>query len=159
MRLGKLRICIIDDEAAYFNPQMLKLAAEVGFTHIERHSIIDKELLRNLLKSPPDITILDIRGVAASDVAKNGFDIAKILYEETDSYIVITSAHKFHLYEYHKSYDYVIHDRLLTSVDFIQELKTITERYLNDKIRFYQKLGFRIGYRVIKASLMQNITN
>ncbi len=156
MKLGKLRICIIDDEAGNFNPQMLQLASDAGFKHVERYHKIDKVLLSNLLKSPPDIIILDIKNVTTSDVAKDGFGVAKVLYEQTNTFIVITSAHKFHLHEYHKSYDYVMQQRLLTAVDFLDELNKIIEIYLSNKIRFYQKAVFRLGYAVAKKALIQS---
>ena len=154
MRFNKLRICIVDDEAAYFTPEMLSLASTVGFTHIERYYRVNKDLLNKLLQFPPDIVILDIKGVVDSDVAKDGFGIAKVLYEQTAAYVVITSAHKFHLHEYHQKYDYVLENRLLTAVDFIDELRKIIERYLSEKLRFYRKILYRIGYSFAKKSIM-----
>ena len=156
MRIGKLRICIVDDEKAYFTPQMLRLAANAGLSNIERHFKIDQELLGNLLKCPPDIIILDIKGVTIPDVAKDGFHVAKILYEQTNAFVVITSAHKFHLHEYHRSYDYVMQERLLTAIDFIDELWKIVEDYLTRKTKFFRKLVFKIGYKIAKKSMTQN---
>lgn len=155
MRMGKLRICIFDDEASYFTPQMLRLAEHAGFMGIERYYKIDRKVLGDLLKHPPDIVILDIKGITTPDVAKDGFHIAKLLYEQTKAYVVITSAHKFHLHEYHRSYDYVLEERLLTAVDFIDELRNIIEEYLKGKIRFYRKVTFRIGYKIVKRDLFQ----
>jgi len=153
MRLGKLRVCIVDDEASYFTPEMISLAEAAGFTHIERHFKVDAGLLHDWLERTPDIVILDIKGVAAAEVAKDGFGIAKVLYEQTPAYVVITSAHKFHLHEYHQSYDYAIPDRLLTAVDFIMVLTKITEKYLTQKIRFYRKVAFRLGFFIARKSL------
>jgi hypothetical protein len=153
MKKGKLRVCIIDDQETYFSENMLKLVRAAGFTHIERHYLVDEKLLKNLLENPPEIVILDIKGVAAPSVAKDGFGIAKTLYVKTDSYIVITSAHQFFLSDTHKSYDYMIKQRILTAVDFIEELTTIVENYLRAKSKFYQKIVFRVGFALARVSL------
>jgi two-component SAPR family response regulator len=154
MKLGRLRICIIDDKKTYFNPQMLEMAAAAGFPDIERYYLVDEKLFMELQQFPPDIIILDIKGITIPSVAKDGFSIASVMYGKTNSYIVITSAHKYYLKDFHKDYDYIIEDRLLTGIDFIEELEKITEDYLNRKIRFYKKVVFRIGFRLIKKSTL-----
>lgn len=151
---GKLRICIIDDEEAYFTPQMIELANSVGFNLIERFFKVDRDLMKNLIDSPRDIVILDIKGISAPTVASDGMKIGKLIYDQTRSFVVLTSAHKFHLSEHHKSYDYVIQDRVLTAIDFIEELNHITERYLQYKIKFFKKIVFRVGYQIAKKSII-----
>ena len=79
-----------------------------------------------------------------------------LLYEQTNAFVVITSAHKFHLHEYHRSYDYVMQERLLTAIDFIDELWKIVEDYLTRKTKFFRKLVFKIGYKIAKKSMTQN---
>jgi len=154
MRTSGLKIYIVDDEDAYFTPEMISIAAEAGFTNIQRFSRIRKDTLKEFISSPPEIIILDIKGIADPDVAKDGFGVAAIMYEQTKAFVVITSAHKYHLHEYHDKYDYVIHQRLLTAVDFVSELQSITNQYLARKIRFYEKLVFRIGFSIIKKAVM-----
>lgn len=154
MKQFPLRICIVDDEAAYFSAQMRSIAAEAGFPKIERFGKVDAPTLEEFLRTPPDVFILDIRGITTKDVAKDGFALAGLLYDQTPSFIVITSAHKFHLHEYHKKYDYIIKQRLLGAVDFLEELCTITDLYLSAKLKAYKKLAFRIGFKVAKKSLL-----
>jgi len=73
-----LKICIIDDKQTYFSEAMLRVAASAGFPGIERHLVVDNKLMSALLETPPDIIILDIKGVAEPDVAKDGFGIARL---------------------------------------------------------------------------------
>jgi chemotaxis response regulator CheB len=156
MSLGKLKIYIIDDQETYFSKNILEIVKKAGFSSIERYYIVNKELLEKLLSDPPDIIILDIKGITEKDVAKNGFGIAKVMFEKTNSYVVVTSAHKFYLHETHKQYDYVIQERLLTAVDLIDELTNIVENYLKYKINFYKKITFRIGFKIVKKALMSS---
>ena len=60
MESDNLRICIVDDERAYFTPEMIAIAEKAGFSNIERYLKVDKELLKSLLEDPPNIIILDI---------------------------------------------------------------------------------------------------
>jgi hypothetical protein len=154
MRAGRLRICVVDDQKTYFHENMLAAAKAAGFSHIIRYYVIDAQLLQKLLRSPPDIIILDIKGVADKKVAKDGFGIAKLMFERTNAYIVITSAHKFYLRETHTQYDYLIEDRFLTIVDFVEELGRITEKYLKAKVRFWGKPVFRLGFFLARKALM-----
>lgn len=154
MKHGNLKICIIDDQKTYFSGNMLQIAKSAGFYNIERFYMVDEELMKDLLKKPPDIVIIDIRGIAKKNVAKDGFGIAKALYDNTSSYIVITSAHKFFLHETHKSYDYLMKERLLTAVDFVDELAVIIDRYLKLKVKIYKKILFRIGFRMAKKAIV-----
>lgn len=153
MSMGKLKIYIIDDQETYFSKTILEIVEKAGFTSIERYYIVTKELLEKFLSDPPDIIILDIKGIAEKDVAKDGFGIAKMMFEKTNSYVVITSAHKFYLHETHKQYDYLIQERLLTAVDLIDELTNIVENYLKYKVDFYKKIIFRIGFKIAKSAL------
>jgi hypothetical protein len=155
MRAGRLRICVVDDKRTYFHENMLATAKAAGFSHITRYYVIDEHLLQHLLISPPDIIILDIKGVADKRVAKDGFGIAKLMFERTNTYVVITSAHRFYLRETHTKYDYLIENRFLTSVDFVEELAMITDKYLKTKIRFWGKLVFRLGFFLAKKALMR----
>jgi len=150
MKFGKLRICIIDDHDTYFTPKMLDMAAVAGFPNIERDYIVDEKKFSDLQKSPPDIIILDIKGITKPSVAKDGFGIAAAMYRYTNAYVVITSAYKHYLSDIHKDFDYIIEKRLLTGMDFIKELELIIENYLKRKIRFYKKIFFRIGFLLVK---------
>jgi hypothetical protein len=154
MRVGRLKICIVDDQRTYFNENMIAIARAAGFSHIQRCYIIDHQLLQELLKLPPDIIILDIKGVTDKEVAKDGFGIAQLMYDRTNAYVVVTSAHKFYLHETHTHYDYLIEERFLTAVDFVRELATITDRYLRAKVRFWGKPIFRLGFYLAKKALM-----
>ena len=153
MKLGGLKICIIDDENIYFNEGLLNLARENGFKNIERHYQVDSNLFKDLQKSPRDIVILDIQGVTTPDVAKDGLYLASSLVKNTNSYIVITSAHQFHLTNRITEVDYVIEDRLLTAVDFLEVLTEIVEDYLSKKTSFYSKIIFKVGFGLAKQGL------
>lgn len=152
MKWGKLKICIIDDEKTYFNPQMLEMAAVAGFPKIERHYLVDEILFKRLQEFPPDIIILDIKKITKPNIAKDGFAVASLMYDNTNAYVVITSAHQFYLREFHKEFDYIIQERNLTGVDFIEELNKITEDYLKKKIKIYKKVFLRIGLNLVKKS-------
>lgn len=154
MKLNALKICIVDDEDVNFPPSSLSLAAAAGFPGLERHYEVNAELMKDLLKSPRDIVILDIKGVAHQKIAKDGLGVAKILYNNTSSFVVITSAHKFHLSEIHKDYDYILETRLLTAVDFVEELEVIIQKCLANKIKPYRKILFKAGYFIAKTSLL-----
>jgi hypothetical protein len=153
MRLGSIRIIIIDDKKTYFNKQMLDLARASGFYGIKRLYKIDNDILKNLQKNPPDILILDIKGIAEQNVAKDGFGIASLFYKNSYSYVVITSAHSFQLGEIHKEFDYIIQERNLTAVDFIEELEKIVTDYLERSVKFYQKFIFKIGFQIVRKTL------
>lgn len=153
MGLSAIKICIVDDEKAYFNENLLKLAHENGFTNIERYFKIDSDLFEDLHSSPRDIVILDIQGVTVPEVAKDGLHVASHLIKHTHTYVVVTSAHQFHLTNQLAHVDYVIEDRLLTAVDFLNELNLIVEDYLYKKTSFYKKIIFRTGYRLAKQGV------
>jgi hypothetical protein len=153
-RISPLRICIIDDEETYFNEMMLKAAAAAGFPNIERHYKVDMKLFTELMEKPPDIIILDIRGITDDNVGSDGWDIAMALYNKSNCYVVITSAHSYQIGHSHKYYDYQINNRLLTAVDFINELHKIIDDYINIKIRFYKKIMFKFGYHLVKKALL-----
>jgi len=153
MALDAPKICIIDDEEIYFNDDLLNLAKESGFKKIERHQLVDSVLLKNLLEDPRDIIILDVKGVTTPNVAKDGLHLASSLANKTNSYIVITSAHKFHLTNRATDVDYVIEDRLLTAVDFLSELTNIVEGYLARKSSFYKRIAFKTGFALAKQGI------
>lgn len=151
-----LNILIVDDVESYFNEDMIKAANSAGYNRITRYYNIDKELLKKIIENPVDIIILDIKGIVNTEIAKDGFDIAKLLYKNTNTFIVITSAHKYKLRNEHREFDYIINSRLLTQVDFIDELYTITGEYLDRKIKFYNKILLRLGYKLGKYTLSKN---
>jgi hypothetical protein len=152
MRFSPLKICIIDDVATYFNEDMLKLAKVNMNIKFERLYSINTSKLASLVKSPPDIFILDIKGIVENDVGKDGFDIAKHLSENTPSFIVITSAHQFHLKNRKHYGDYTLTERLLTPIDFAEELNLIIKTYLEEKLKFYKKIFFKMGFKIVKHS-------
>ena len=126
----------------------------VGFAGIERHTRVTPTLMDSWLSDTPDIVILDIKGVTAPEVAKDGFGVATLLRRSTDAYVAVTSAHQFHLKNAQREFDYVIEARLLTAVDFVDELERIVDDYFCRKARFYRRVAFRVGRTLIKnASL------
>lgn len=153
MRISSIKICIVDDEEIYFDKQMIELAKLNGFKNIERYTKIDSDLFEDLQKSPRDIVILDIQGITSPEVAKDGLQIASSLSKNTSSYIVVTSAHQFHLSNKLTKVDYVIEDRLLTQVDFLDTLIQITEDYLEKKTTFYKKVAFKVGFGLVKQGV------
>lgn len=152
MKFSKLRICIIDDEDIYFNPNMLEIANNAGFYSIDRFSNVDNKLFQILQKRPYDIVILDVKGVSDEPVAKDGLHIASILYKTTNSYIVLTSAHQFHLNNKMTDVDYIIEERLLTAADFVDTLIDIANDCLSTKIVFYKNIIFRVGFMMVKKA-------
>lgn len=155
MGLQPLKIVIVDDVEAYFNKDMLDLVKRSGLSKIERLYFIDKPALKKLLDTPPDIIILDIKGIVSNEIAKDGFDIARTMMKETDCYVVVTSAHRFRLKNQNSEYDYIINERLLTAVDFLDELRFIINDLLEKKINWYKKIIFRLGYGIIKSTFIQ----
>lgn len=153
MKLGKIKICIIDDEEIYFNENSINLAKENGFHHIERHYNLDSLLFSDLQKSPRDIVILDIQGITSPEVAKDGLHAASSLVRNTCSYIVVTSAHQFHLTNRITEVDYIIEDRLLTTADFLEILTLIVEDYLSKKTSFYKKVIFKFGFSLARQGI------
>lgn len=155
MRFGKLKILIADDEATYFNAQMISLANSAGYHGIERIHKIDQARLRMLIDNPPDIIILDVKGVCAPDVAKDGIELANMLVRETSIMVAITSAHKFHLTGHIANVDHIIERRNLTAVDFVDELYIIVEKYLTAKAKFYKHLSFRAGIALARGAMQR----
>jgi len=153
MGLDGVTICIIDDEEIYFNDDLLRLAKENGFKNIERHHLVDKKLLQDLQEKPRDIIVLDVQGTTSPDVAKDGLHLASSLVKTTNTYVAITSAHKFHLTNRITEVDYVIEDRLLTAVDFLNELTNIVEDYLEKKSSFYKKVVFKAGFALARQGI------
>lgn len=155
MKLQPLKLVVIDDVESYFNKNMLDLANTMGFSKIERLYYIDKKILQRLLVSPPDIIILDIKGIVNSEIGKDGFDIARTMMRETNTYVVVTSAHRYKLKNENSEYDYIINNRLLTAVDFLEELHSIVSDAFELKINWYKNIAFRIGFGLIKKILVQ----
>lgn len=154
MARHRLRICIVDDEGIYFNPQMLSIAEAAGFRGIERHASVTAELLNDLLSNPRDIVVLDIQGVAEPNVARDGFEVARILYKSTPTYVAVTSARSYRLKRANTAFDYVIEERLLTGVDFVDELELMVGEYLTQKTRFYRRLLFKAGFGLARRALL-----
>jgi hypothetical protein len=153
MEKNCLSICIIDDEEAYFNEKMLRSATRAGFIGIRRFKMVDQRLYNRLVDTPFDIIILDIKGCVHPTVAKDGLALARNLKEHTNSYIAITSAHQFHLSNQTVCADYVIEQRTLTIVDFINELKTIVTHFMDNHMKIYKNIGFRLGFSLAKSSV------
>ena len=150
MKINALSICIVDDEEIYFNAAMIKTAKNAGFTRIERYQKIDRDLLNRLQEQSYDIVILDIKGITDPAVAKDGMQVASLLNRTTNSYVVITSAHQFHLVNEMTNVDYVIENKLLTSADFIDELIEIVDDFISRKSTFYKNLLFKTGFSMVK---------
>lgn len=153
MRKGKLRILIADDEAAYFTPKMLDAARNAGYHGIKRISQVDQTELTKLLKDPPHIVILDVKGVCPPEIAKDGIELAKMLVRETPSMVVVTSAHHFHLRATLTKIDHIIESRKLTAVDFVEELAVIVDKYMDRKSRFYQNLAMKAGMALARGAM------
>jgi hypothetical protein len=153
MKINVISICIVDDEDVYFNSNMLEAAKNTGFSKIDRYSKIDNSLLKFLQITPYDIVILDVRGITEPDVAKDGMQVASLLTRTTSSYVVITSAHQFHLVNSMTKVDYIMENKLLTTVDFIDELIEIVDDFLSKKSSFYKNILFRFGFLILKKSI------
>ncbi len=153
MKLTPIKVIIIDDVATYFNEQMLSIASANGNLTFERHKKCDATLLKSLVANPRDILIVDIKGTTTPDIGKDGFDIARHVFENTNTFVAITSAHKYHLKNQKEYGDYIIEDRLLTPIDFTNEINHIIDILLKRKIRIYKKLTYRIGKSLIKKAL------
>mgnify|MGYP002784930931 CR=1 FL=1 len=153
MKLSPINICIIDDVKAYFNEQMLTVAASKGNINFERYYKCDATLLKNLVSNPRDILILDIKGTPTPDIGKDGFDIAKHISTNTSTFVVITSAHKYQLKNRENYGDYILTERLLTPIDFTYELNLIIETYLKKKVKLYSKVVYKLGKYLLKFGL------
>lgn len=153
MKLSPIKIIIIDDVATYFNEQMLSVAGANGNVSFERYKKCDATLLKSLVSNPRDILIMDIKGTVTKDIGKDGFDVTKHIFENTNTFVVITSAHKHHLKNQSNYGDYIIEDRLLTPIDFSDEVNEIINIYLKRKISFYKKITYKLGKSMIKKNL------
>ncbi|ENM5736344.1 response regulator [Vibrio mimicus] len=153
MKLNNVNICIVDDEDIYFNADMINIANDAGFEKIDRYSKIDNTLLSRLQKKPYDIVILDIQGITEPDIAKDGMQVASLLSRTTCSYIVVTSAHQFHLVNDMTKVDYVMENKIQTTADFVDELIEIVDDFLNKKSSFYKKVLFKIGFSMLKKNV------
>jgi hypothetical protein len=156
MKIWPLKVIIIDDVDTYFNEQMLSIAGANGRILFERYSICDGALLKNLVENPRDILIIDIKGTVTSELGKDGFDVAQHVYSNTSTFVAVTSAHKYHLKNKASYGDYIIQERLLTPIDFVEELNLMIEKYLKTKVALYQKIGFRAGKYLLKMGLPSN---
>ncbi|HVK54025.1 MAG TPA: hypothetical protein VM532_03255 [Burkholderiales bacterium] len=153
MQHGRLRIVIADDEAAYFNENMLKAAKSAGYHGIERIHYVTQAIFSSWLTTPPNIVILDVRNVCDSGVAKDGIELARTLLRETSAMVAVTSAHKWHFRKSLPQIDYFIEDRQLTSTDFVNELSAIVDYYLSKKARFYRHVLMRIGVSLVRGAM------
>ncbi len=150
MKLNPIKIIIIDDVKSYFNESMLSIASANGNICFERYYKCDAILLKNLVENPRDILIIDIKGTVTADIGKDGFDVANHVYNFTNTFVATTSAHKFHLKNREKYGDYVISERLMTPVDFCDELNTMINIYLKQKTKIYKKIVFKLGKYMFK---------
>lgn len=158
MKLQWLHITIIDDAPAYFSKQMLSIASSAGYPNIKRLYWINEEVFKDLHKNPPDIIIIDVKGVVDKRIAKDGLEVAALLYRNTPAFVVITSAHQYHLRKEMKENDYILEDRNLTAVDFINAISVITQSFLRKKLKPYKKLIFKLGFSLAKKILLPNGT-
>jgi hypothetical protein len=156
MQRGRLHIVIADDEAAYFNPNMLKAAKLAGYHGIERVDYVTPDVFAAWLKRPPNIFILDVKNVCDPNVAKDGIELARTLLRETGAMIAMTSAHKWHFRKALPQIDYFIENRQLASADFVDELAAIVDHYLSTKARFYKHIGMRIGVSLARGAFQGN---
>lgn len=156
MKFTPMKVIIIDDVETYFNEQMLSIAGAKGTVSFERYTKCDANLLKSLVSNPRDILIIDIKGTVSEDVGKDGFDVAKHVFQNSPTYVAVTSAHKYHLKNRTNYGDYVMEDRLLTPVDFTEELNSMIDNYLKKKKKIYQKIGFRIGKYLFKYGINNN---
>ena len=49
--------------------------------------------------------------------------------------------------------DYIIAERILTPVDFTEEMNSMINNYLKIKTRFYQKIIYKVGLYFLKHGL------
>ena len=152
-KISPIKIIVIDDVKTYFNETMLSLAKAKGNIQFERYYKCDATLLENLVANPRDIMIVDIKGTITPGLGKDGFDIAKHVYSNTNTFVVITSAHKFHLKNRENYGDYIMSERLLTPIDFNDEINIIIEQYLSKKTKIYQRTLYKIGKKLISHGL------
>lgn len=152
-KIFALNILIVDDNAVYFNDQMISAAHLQGLGNIKRLFQVDSDILSEILKKPPDIIILDVKGITSPDIAKDGLALANSLSSSISSYIVVTSAHKYHLTNRVIGVDYFLEQRLLTTVDFIEHLKKIRSDCLDRKKKFYQNVGLRLVIAIGKTAI------
>lgn len=156
MKLSPIKVIIIDDVETYFNEQMLNIAGAKGTVTFERYPTCDANLLKNLVSNPRDIMIIDIKGTVSPDIGKDGFDVAKHIFQNASTFVAVTSAHKYHLKNRTNYGDYVMEDRLLTPIDFTEELNCMIDQYLKKKKKMYQKIGYRVGKSLFRYGLSSN---
>ena len=153
MKLSPLKVIIIDDVETYFNEQMLSIASANGNITFERYKKCDATLLKSMVANPRDILIMDIKGTTAKEIGKDGFDVAKHVFENTSTFVAITSAHKFHLKNQKNYGDYIIEERLMAPIDFVEELNHMIEILLKNKYSLYKKGLYRIGKYFLNGSI------
>lgn len=150
MKLSPVNIVIIDDVSTYFNEQMLSIASANGNISFERYSKCDSILLKSLVTNPRDVLIMDIKGTVSKDIGKDGFDVVSHIIKNTTTFVVITSAHKYQLRNRSNEVDYVIEDRLLTPLDFSEEMNIIIDKYLKIKTKIYRRLSYKVGKKLFR---------
>lgn len=156
MKLSPVKIVIIDDVSTYFNEQMLSIASANGNITFERYNKCDSILLKSLVSNPRDILIMDIKGTVSKDIGKDGFDVSSHIINNTSTFVAITSAHKFQLRNRSNQVDYVIEDRLLTPIDFSDEINIMIDKYLKTKIKVYGKISYKLGKALFRYGLSAN---
>lgn len=156
MKLAPVNVIIIDDVSTYFNEQMLSVASANGNISFERHSKCDSILLKSLVTNPRDILIMDIKGTVHKDIGKDGFDVVDHKIKNTTTFVAITSAHKYQLKNRLNEVDYVIEDRLLTPIDFSDEMNIMIDKYLKIKTKIFGKLSYKVGKKIFKYGIGKN---
>jgi hypothetical protein len=151
LKLACVRILIVDDNEAYFPSPWLTRASSQGYGMFERLYFVKSDDLDRLLATPPDIIIMDVRGVVDKSIAKDGIGLAKIFKRDTHAFVCLTSAHYFHFKNAHRdASDRYIEARNLTYVDFVSELDKTYEGYLGAKIKLWRKLALKTGFALLK---------
>jgi len=156
MKLSPIKIVIIDDVSTYFNEQMLSISSANGNISFERYNKCDSILLKSLVSNPRDILIMDIKGTVTKDIGKDGFDVASHVVKNTTTFVAITSAHKYQLKNRTNQVDYVIEDRLLTPIDFADEINIMIDKYLKTKTKIYGKISYKVGKALFKYGITKN---
>ncbi|MDX1489879.1 MAG: hypothetical protein R3332_01220 [Pseudohongiellaceae bacterium] len=152
MAKGALRVVIADDEDAYFNERMIGSAKLAGFPGIERIDFVTHDIFQSWLKDSPEIIILDVMNVVDEEIAKDGIELARTLKANTNSMLIVTSAHEQQLKNSLAHIDYFIENRKLTSSDFIYELNKIMDHYINVKSKFYKNVSLKIGMKLASGA-------
>lgn len=145
-------VLIIDDEAANFPPGAIAAARIAGYRKIDRIYFVDDKALKKITeKDRYDVIILDIKGVVHQEIASDGLQLSGLLKKRTSAYLVITSAHQYHLDKRVLKVDRILEDRMLTSVDFISLLDEISSELSVARWKFLRRFGLKIAMAALRS--------